>query len=135
MRQYLYKWLDTTEFRQIKHTYPNAEWVPNPDKTSSTERIFHVDFQAKDYYKMNHELMDEIVRVGIKLAEEQPESYGLAPGVLKREHVEDIAKDLLDSARSGFRVSVRSDRAAAPDSTEQKEKKERDAERQKLVSN
>ncbi|KDN38047.1 hypothetical protein K437DRAFT_30369 [Tilletiaria anomala UBC 951] len=133
LRQYLYRWLNTSEFRQITKTYSQAEWVSNPDSTSSKDRFFHVNFQARDYYKTNHELIDEIVRIGLALAEEHPQEYGCAPGVLKASHIEDVAKDLMDSARSGFRQSLRTD-PGAKDCEKQKDQKDRETERSKIVS-
>ena len=132
MRQYLYRWLNTSEFRQIDKTYPVAGWVSNPEGTSSQDRFFHVNFQARDYYKTNQELINEIVRVGLELAEQQPAEYGVAPGVLKAGHIEDVAKDLLDSARSGFRQSLRTNPAAKSDE-KQRDQVEKEVERSKQV--
>ena len=57
----------------------------------------------------------------------------MAPDVLKACHIEDIAKDLLDSARSGFRQSLRTN-PGAKDPDKQKEQVQKEAERQKMVS-
>lgn len=127
MREYLYRFLGTSEFRLLTDTYNVVEWVTHPDAKGyamSTlpggdgilaqigvfpdTRLFHPDFQSKDFYRTNGALINELVRVGLGLAHAQPLEYGVAnAGVLQPSHVEDVAKDLMDSARSGFRQAVR----------------------------
>lgn len=75
--------------------------------------------------------MVELVRIGMALAQIQPFEYGLAPGVLRPSHVEDIAKDLLDSARSGFRQGIRTEPLPVPLDEQAKQRRKRIRERAK----
>lgn len=149
---YLYRFLNTTEFRQLTDTYSRAEWVPHPSPDPSAmealpggsgmlmhigifpdTRLFHPDFQSKDFYRTNGALMNELIRVGHGLTQVQPFEYGVAPGVLQPVHVEDVAKDLMDSARSGFRQGVRAQPTQTLNETpEQKAFRLRVAERAKI---
>lgn len=152
LREYLYRFLGTTEFRLLTGTHNVAEWVSHPDAegTAMTSlpggggalaqvgihpdtRLFHIDFQSKDYYRTNGALMNELIRVGLGLARAQPFEYGVAnAGVLQSGHIEDVAKDLMDSARSGFRQAVRALPAQdAHETAEQKALRARIAERAK----
>ena len=137
LREHLYRWLGTNEFRKLKNTYKVAEWVPNPNLTEEekaaaavgsssappiTTHIFHVDFTSRDFYRTNQALIDAIVNEGSKKVEARPEAYGIIPGTIDRDHLEDVAKDLMDSARSGFRMSLRTGVQAEREDKEKHEK-------------
>ncbi|PWY98295.1 hypothetical protein BCV70DRAFT_202074 [Testicularia cyperi] len=140
LREHLYRWLGTDEFRKLKNTYKVAEWVPNPALTDEekkiiaslppgavasppiTTHIFHVDFTSRDFYRTNQALIDAIVTEGSKKVEAKPEAYGIVPGTIDRDHLEDVAKDLMDSARSGFRMSLRTGIQAEKEDKEKHEK-------------
>ncbi|KAJ1022523.1 hypothetical protein NDA16_003512 [Ustilago loliicola] len=140
LREHLYRWLGTDEFRKLRNTYKVAEWVPNPHLTEEekqilvslppgavaqppiTTHIFHVDFTSRDFYRTNQSLIDAIVTEGSKKVEAKPEAYAIVPGTIDRDHLEDVAKDLMDSARSGFRMSLRTGLQAEKEDKEKHEK-------------
>ncbi|TKY84606.1 hypothetical protein EX895_006508 [Sporisorium graminicola] len=140
LREHLYRWLGTDEFRKLRNTYKVAEWVPNPHLTDEekqilaslppgtvaqppiTTHIFHVDFTSRDFYRTNQSLIDAIVTEGSKKVEAKPEAYAIVPGTIDRDHLEDVAKDLMDSARSGFRMSLRTGLQAEKEDKEKHEK-------------
>ncbi|ETS61823.1 hypothetical protein PaG_03926 [Moesziomyces aphidis] len=140
LREHLYRWLGTDEFRKLRNTYKVAEWVPNPHLTDEekqilaslppaavaqppiTTHIFHVDFTSRDFYRTNQSLIDAIVAEGSKKVEAKPEAYAIVPGTIDRDHLEDVAKDLMDSARSGFRMSLRTGLQAEKEDKEKHEK-------------
>nr|CDI54317.1 putative protein [Melanopsichium pennsylvanicum 4] len=140
LREHLYRWLGTDEFRKLRNTYKVAEWVPNPHLTEEekqilaslppgavaqppiTTRIFHVDFTSRDFYRTNQSLIDAIVAEGSRKVEAKPEAYAIVPGTIDRDHLEDVAKDLMDSARSGFRMSLRTGLQAEKEDKEKHEK-------------
>ncbi|CDR98568.1 hypothetical protein [Sporisorium scitamineum] len=140
LREHLYRWLGTDEFRKLRNTYKVAEWVPNPHLTEEekqilaslppgavaqppiTTHIFHVDFTSRDFYRTNQSLIDAIVAEGSKKVEAKPEAYAIVPGTIDRDHLEDVAKDLMDSARSGFRMSLRTGLQAEKEDKEKHEK-------------
>lgn len=140
LREHLYRWLGTDEFRKLRSTYKVAEWVPNPHLTAEekqilaslppgataqppiTTHIFHVDFTSRDFYRTNQSLIDAIVAEGSKKVEAKPEAYAIVPGTIDRDHLEDVAKDLMDSARSGFRMSLRTGLQAEKEDKEKHEK-------------
>lgn len=140
LREHLYRWLGTNEFRKLKSTYRVAEWVPNPNLSAEDKRIlaslppggvaqppiathiFHVDFTSRDFYRTNQSLIDAIVAEASKKVEAKPEGYGIVPGTIDRDHLEDVAKDLMDSARSGFRMSLRTGLQAEKEDKEKHEK-------------
>uniref|UniRef100_V5EG95 Uncharacterized protein n=2 Tax=Kalmanozyma brasiliensis (strain GHG001) TaxID=1365824 RepID=V5EG95_KALBG len=140
LREHLYRWLGTDEFRKLRSTYKVAEWVPNPHLTDEekqilaslppgavaqppiTTHIFHVDFTSRDFYRTNQSLIDAIVTEGSKKVEAKPEAYAIVPGTIDRDHLEDVAKDLMDSARSGFRMSLRTGLQAEKEDKEKHEK-------------
>ncbi|SPC67955.1 uncharacterized protein UHOD_05439 [Ustilago sp. UG-2017b] len=140
LREHLYRWLGTDEFRKLRNTYKVAEWVPNPNLTEEekqilaslppgavaqppiTTHIFHVDFTSRDFYRTNQSLIDAIVAEGSKKVEAKPEAYAIVPGTIDRDHLEDVAKDLMDSARSGFRMSLRTGLQAEKEDKEKHEK-------------
>lgn len=140
LREHLYRWLGTDEFRKLRSTYKVAEWVPNPHLTEEekqilaslpagavaqppiTTHIFHVDFTSRDFYRTNQSLIDAIVTEGSKKVEAKPEAYAIVPGTIDRDHLEDVAKDLMDSARSGFRMSLRTGLQAEKEDKEKHEK-------------
>lgn len=166
MREVLYRWLGTDEFRKLKHTYPVAQWVDAPQGSSAAvagEQIFQVNFTSKDFYRTNQSLIDRIVEVGSRKVnvseisrmdcrkfssvlglicyisdnrsalQSRPEQYGITPGSLDRAHIEDVAKDLMDSARSGYRQSLRTGVQAEKEDRE-KHERYRGVERHKTVS-
>ncbi|KAJ9480022.1 hypothetical protein PHBOTO_003794 [Pseudozyma hubeiensis] len=140
LREHLYRWLGTDEFRKLRSTYKVAEWVPNAHLTEEekqilaslpagavaqppiTTHIFHVDFTSRDFYRTNQSLIDAIVTEGSKKVEAKPEAYAIVPGTIDRDHLEDVAKDLMDSARSGFRMSLRTGLQAEKEDKEKHEK-------------
>lgn len=148
LREHLYRWLGTDEFRKLRNTYKVAEWVPNPRLTEEEKRIlaslpagavaqppitthiFHVDFTSRDYYRTNQSLIEAIVAEASRKVEAKPEAYSIVPGTIDRDHLEDVAKDLMDSARSGFRMSLRTGLQAEKEDKE-KHEKYRGAERAK----
>ncbi|EPQ29893.1 uncharacterized protein PFL1_02566 [Pseudozyma flocculosa PF-1] len=140
LREHLYRWLGTNEFRKLKDTYKVAEWVPNPNLTDEeraqaalqaagsssappiTTHIFHVDFTSRDFYRTNVSLIEAIVNEASRKVEARPEAYGIVPGTIDIDHLEDVAKDLMDSARSGFRMSLRTGVQAEKEDKEKHEK-------------
>lgn len=114
MREYLYKWLDTTEFCRIAQSYPQGSngWftVPVDEANSSagTKRIFRPNFElGSDLYICNKELLDELIELGVSKVKEKSESYGMKEGVEAKDVVVDVAKDLMDSARHGYRANLK----------------------------
>ncbi|KAI3479563.1 hypothetical protein L1887_58375 [Cichorium endivia] len=76
----------------------------------------------RDFYRTNQSLIDAIVAEGSKKVEAKPEAYAIVPGTIDRDHLEDVAKDLMDSARSGFRMSLRTGLQAEKEDKEKHEK-------------
>lgn len=114
MREQLYKWLDTTEFCRIAKSYPNGRngWITvpiNPEKpTEGTRRIFQPNFEiGSDLYIANKELLEELIELGVQKVEDKPEAYGMKEGVNAKDVVVDVAKDLMDSARHGYRANLK----------------------------
>lgn len=115
LRPHLYFYLGVHEFRQLTEEQPSGEWVERmvpgahgrgtqpPEK----RRVYNLDFSSRNFYSSNASLMDKMMVHGMDLVQHHPEAYGVCPGVLQREHVEHVCKDLLDSARSGFRLALR----------------------------
>ncbi|CAO1635891.1 unnamed protein product [Sympodiomycopsis kandeliae] len=114
MREQLYKWLDTTEFCRIARSYPAGSngWIDvavNPDDPSSgTRRVFQPNFEiGSDLYIANKELLEELIELGVQKVRDRPEAYGMKEGVNARDVVVDVAKDLMDSARHGYRANLK----------------------------
>jgi hypothetical protein len=108
----------TEEEKQIQASLPPGKVAKPP----ITTHIFHVDFTSRDFYRTNQSLIDAIVTEASKKVEEKPEAYGIIPGTIDRDHLEDVAKDLMDSARSGFRMSLRTGLQAEKEDKEKHEK-------------
>lgn len=120
LRVHLYHYLGVREFRQLRENKPLGwveKMVPKGGKDPALERreVFNLDFSSRNFYSSNAELMDKMVEHGLELVRRHPETYGVCKGVLTRDHVEHVCKDLLDSARSGFRLArrIRAQQASA----------------------
>ncbi|PWN21097.1 hypothetical protein BCV69DRAFT_282594 [Microstroma glucosiphilum] len=114
MREQLYKWLDTTEFCRIAKSYPNGRngWITVPINAEKpmegTRRVFQPNFEiGSDLYIANKELLEELIELGVQKVEEKPEAYGMKEGVNAKDVVVDVAKDLMDSARHGYRANLK----------------------------
>lgn len=114
MREQLYKWLDTTEFCRIGRSYPSGQngWAEVPvnveDASAGTRRVFKPNFEiGSDLYIANKELLEELIELGVQKVRDRPEAYGMKEGVNARDVVVDVAKDLMDSARHGYRANLK----------------------------
>jgi hypothetical protein len=114
MREQLYKWLDTTEFCRIAKSYPSGQngWielsvdVDNP--SAGTRRVFKPNFEiGSDLYIANKDLLEELIELGVRKVTDKPEAYGMKEGVAAKDVVVDVAKDLMDSARHGYRANLK----------------------------
>ena len=114
MREQLYKWLDTTEFCRIARSYPQGSngWMTlpiDPERPElGTRRVFKPNFEiGADLYICNKELLETLIELGIQKVRDTPEAYGMKEGVEARDVVVDVAKDLMDSARHGYRANLK----------------------------
>lgn len=114
MREQLYKWLDTTEFCRIARSYPQGSngWatvsVDAERPELGTKRIFQPNFEiGSDLYICNKELLEELIELGVQKVKDRPEAYGMKEGVEAKDVVVDVAKDLMDSARHGYRANLK----------------------------
>ncbi|CAO1621240.1 unnamed protein product [Parajaminaea phylloscopi] len=114
MREQLYKWLDTTEFCRIARSFPQGlnGWTTVPVNIErpelGTKRIFQPNFEVgSDLYVCNKELLEELIELGVQKVKDRPEAYGMKEGVEAKDVVVDVAKDLMDSARHGYRANLK----------------------------
>lgn len=114
MREQLYKWLDTTEFCRIGKSYPSGQngWMEVPvnaeDPSSGMRKVFKPNFEVgSDLYIANKELLEALIELGVQKVRDRPEAYGMKEGVNARDVVVDVAKDLMDSARHGYRANLK----------------------------
>ncbi|PWN31005.1 hypothetical protein BDZ90DRAFT_230001 [Jaminaea rosea] len=114
MREQLYKWLDTTEFCRIARSYPQGSngWATVPIDAErpelGTKRVFKPNFEiGSDLYICNKELLEALIELGQQKVRDGPEAYGMKEGVEAKDVVVDVAKDLMDSARHGYRANLK----------------------------